>query len=113
MSERSDKWEKWSSLSSSNRNPEIKFDIGDEFTFTIKDVMVVGAHFGGERYGLVAKFIVEVNSKIYTLFPHADLKRKLLAIQKAEPSKTLENVTVKVKLKRRLGNMFVYEVEKV
>ena len=108
-------WRKWFEMTveSDSYSERLNLEMGKEYEITFKNVEIVSADFGNGRFGLTAKFSVECDGKPYAFFPHTDLKRKLWKIQQKEKSKTLVNVTVRVKFVRKQGRAYVYEAEKV
>jgi len=105
---------KWFNMTTADNYVEqLTFEMGKEYEILIKGIEVVAANFGEGRNSLVAKFSVEYEGKVYSLFPHTDLKRKLWKLQQQQKSKSLTGLRVKVKLLRKQGRAFIYSLSLV
>lgn len=90
--------------------PQLKFEMGKEYELTLKSVEVVKTTYGV----LAAKFTVEYDGKLWCHFPHADLKRKLLELQRKRGG-TLKDARLKI-IQKRLQSasgkrtVYIYEL---
>jgi hypothetical protein len=93
--------------------PQLKFQMGKEYELTLREVDVVTNKFGV----LAAKFTVEYEGKLMCLFPHADLKRKLLELQRKNGG-SLKDVKIKViqtRMQSASGKktVFIYDITQI